>query len=138
MGSLAEERPRAQHLADILKALAHPVRLRIIAALCEGEESVIELARRLNIKQAIVSQQLRILRMSSLVAARRENGFSCYGLAEPRLRELVQCLDGCHNESSATVLRGFQKATGSRGSIQKATIGWTARANGARKEGATK
>jgi DNA-binding transcriptional ArsR family regulator len=128
MGSLAEERPRAQHLADILKALAHPVRLRIIAALCEGEESVIELARRLHVKQAIVSQQLRILRMSGLVAARRENGFACYGLAEPRLRELLRCLDGCHNESLAMGARGIHAATGA----------WHVGATGARKEGAAK
>jgi DNA-binding transcriptional ArsR family regulator len=101
MGSLAEERPRAQHLADILKALAHPVRLRIVAALCEGAESVIGLAERLDIKQAIVSQQLRILRMSHLVSATRENGFSRYGLAEPRLRDLVRCLDGCRRETQA-------------------------------------
>ena len=84
MGSLAEERPRAAHLADILKALANPGRLRIVAALCEGQESVIGLAERLDLKQAIVSQQLRILRMSRLVEATRENGFSLYGLSEPR------------------------------------------------------
>ena len=47
MGSLAEARPRAKYLADVLKALAHPARLRIVAALCEGEESVIGLAGRL-------------------------------------------------------------------------------------------
>ena len=98
MGSLAEERPRAMHLADILKALAHPARLRIVAALCEGQESVIGLAERLDLKQAIVSQQLRILRMSALVEATRENGFSLYQLAEPRLRELIKCLDGCRRE----------------------------------------
>ncbi len=98
MGSLAEERPRAVHLAEILKALAHPARLRIVAALCEGTESVIGLAERLDLKQAIVSQQLRILRMSGLVAATREGGFARYGLAEPRLRDLITCLNGCRRE----------------------------------------
>ena len=76
MGSLAEDRPRAERLADILKALAHPARLRIVAVLCDRKETVIGIAERLDIKQAIVSQQLRILRMSGLVAATRENGFS--------------------------------------------------------------
>ena len=110
MGSLAEERPRAAHLADILKALAHPARLRIVAALCEGQESVIGLAERLDLKQAIVSQQLRILRMSRLVEATRENGFSLYGLAEPRLRELMRCLDGCRRESAYAQTAGAGKA----------------------------
>lgn len=100
MGSLAEARPRAAYLADVLKALAHPARLRIVAALCEGEESVIGLAGRLGMPQAIVSQQLRILRMSGLVAAVRTGGFACYSLAQPRLRDLVTCLEGCDKETA--------------------------------------
>src|SRR5271157_2634764 len=95
MGSLAEERPLAARLAEVLKALAHPARLRIVAILCEREETVIGLAERLDLKQAIVSQQLRILRMSGLVASTRQDGFSRYALAEPRLRDLVTCLEGC-------------------------------------------
>lgn len=100
MGGLAEARPRAKYLADVLKALAHPARLRIVAALCEGEESVIGLAGRLGVPQAIVSQQLRILRMSGLVAAERSGGFAVYSLAQPRLRQLVSCLEGCHSETT--------------------------------------
>jgi ArsR family transcriptional regulator len=100
MPSLAEARPRATYLADILKALAHAPRLRIIAALCEGDENVIGLAKRLKMKQAIVSQQLRILRMSGLVAAERNAGFAMYRLAQPRLRDLVACLEGCHAETA--------------------------------------
>ena len=100
MGSLVETRPRASYLADVLKALAHPSRLRIVAVLCEGEESVNGLAARLGLPQAIVSQQLRILRMSALVAARRADGFSRYHLAQPRLRQLVSCLEGCHADTA--------------------------------------
>jgi DNA-binding transcriptional ArsR family regulator len=91
---IADER-RAGHVADTLKALAHPVRLRIVAILCEADETVGELAQRLALKQAIVSQQLRVLRMARLVDTARERGFVRYSLAEPRLRELVRCLEGC-------------------------------------------
>ena len=111
MGSLARDRSRAAYLADVLKALAHPARLQIVATLCDGEETVIGLAERLDLKQAIVSQQLRILRMSGLVAASRENGFSRYGLAEPRLRELIGCLEGCHREAPTAGARS-RGATG--------------------------
>jgi DNA-binding transcriptional ArsR family regulator len=132
MGSLAEDRPRAVRLADILKALAHPVRLRIVAVLCDRKETVIGIAERLDIKQAIVSQQLRILRMSGLVAATRENGFSRYGLAEPRLRNLLACLGGCQKESAA---RGGIRAA-ARGGIRAATRGGISNgAMSARKEG---
>ena len=98
MGSLVEARPRAAYLAEVLKALAHPARLRIIAVLCEGEQNVNGLASRLGLPQAIVSQQLRILRMSGLVAAERQGGFCRYHLTQPRLRQLLNCLEGCHAE----------------------------------------
>ena len=113
MGSLAEERPLAARLAEVLKALAHPARLRIVAMLCEREESVIGLAERLDLKQAIVSQQLRILRMSRLVSATRQDGFSRYALAEPRLRDLVTCLEGCQRDAPAEPVRN-RGAVGAR------------------------
>jgi DNA-binding transcriptional ArsR family regulator len=95
MRRLAGSRGRARQLADILKALGHPSRLRIVAVLCEQERTVGEIAAELGIHQALVSQQLRILRMSGLVEALREGGFARYRLAEPRLRELLRCLEGC-------------------------------------------
>ena len=95
MGHVADDRARARFLADVLKALAHPDRLRIVAVLCEGDTNVIGLAERLELGQAIVSQHLRILRLAGLVAAERRAGHALYGLARPRLRELVACLDQC-------------------------------------------
>jgi len=48
--------------------------------------------------QAIVSQQLRVLRMRELVSVSRHDGFARYRLAEPRLRKIVKCLEGCVEE----------------------------------------
>ncbi len=95
MAGFVDEAEASEHLAGILKALAHPARLRIVAALCEGPENVGALAERLGLEPAIVSQQLRILRMSGLVGASRSEGFALYRLAEPRLKELVRCLGKC-------------------------------------------
>jgi DNA-binding transcriptional ArsR family regulator len=67
-----------------------------VAALCSGELSVSGIAGELGLKQCIVSQQLRILRMSGLVRAARRGGFARYSLAEPRLRTLVGCLGKCN------------------------------------------
>jgi DNA-binding transcriptional ArsR family regulator len=92
---VTDDRERADRIADILKAVAHPLRLRIIAALCRGEMQVNGLADRLGAPQAIVSQQLRILRMHRLVTAVRANGYATYRLREPRLRDLVGCMDKC-------------------------------------------
>ena len=86
---------RAQHVAEMLKALAHPIRLRIVALLCQGREHVTGLSERLEVPQAIVSQQLRILRMKGLVLVARSEGFAYYTLGEPQLKNLVHCMEGC-------------------------------------------
>ncbi len=101
MGTLVEERPQAVACAESLKALAHPVRLRVIAALCEQEESVTGLSRRLGVAQAVLSQQLRILRMADLVTVKRENGFALYAIARPQLRTLIACIEKCHGAETA-------------------------------------
>ncbi len=85
-------------VVEILKAIAHPVRLRIVASLCEGDAHVSALAETLQLNQAIVSQQLRILRMSGLVEATREGGFAVYRLTEPHLKDLIGCMERCCGE----------------------------------------
>lgn len=92
---LSQNIQRAQHVAEMLKALAHPIRLQIIAVLCEGREHVTGLAERLEVPQAIISQQLRILRMRGLVLTERVDGFAYYSLGEPQLEGLVHCMEGC-------------------------------------------
>ena len=96
MGTLARDRPVAAACAESLKALAHPVRLRVVAALCDAEQTVIGLSKSLAVPQAIVSQQLRILRMAGLVSAKRAGGFAVYSIAKPGLRNLVTCIERCH------------------------------------------
>jgi ArsR family transcriptional regulator len=86
---------RAAHCAEILKAVAHPLRLRIVAILCAGDAHVTALSERLGASQAIVSQQLRILRSHGLVAASREGGFALYRLVEQNLRGIVDCMERC-------------------------------------------
>lgn len=92
---ISKDAARADHVADVLKAVAHPLRLRIVASLCEDEANVGDLAERLGASQAIVSQQLRILRSHNLVAATRAGGFARYRLVEQNLRGLVRCMEGC-------------------------------------------
>jgi len=93
--AIATDPVRAAHLAEVLKAVAHPLRLRIVAILVEGDAHVTALAERLGAGQAIVSQQLRILRHHGLVAADREGGFATYRLVERNLAGLVGCMERC-------------------------------------------
>lgn len=93
---LRSDPERAEHIADVLRAVAHPLRIRIVAVLCcAAEETVGRLAELLAAPQPIVSQQLRILRAQGLVAVTRENGFARYRIAEPALHTLVGCMEKC-------------------------------------------
>jgi ArsR family transcriptional regulator len=86
---------RAAFLAEMLRALAHPIRLSIVELLCRGEADVTTIAAQLAVPQPIISQQLRILRMSRLANVSRQHGRSVYQLAEPRMRHLLKCLMSC-------------------------------------------
>jgi DNA-binding transcriptional ArsR family regulator len=93
---IADQEPRADQIAGLLRALGHPLRLRLVAALVEGEATVGALTARLGSEQPAISQQLRILRMSGLVKVRRAGGFAHYLLGVPGLPALLECLESCH------------------------------------------
>ncbi|HEY7700201.1 MAG TPA: metalloregulator ArsR/SmtB family transcription factor, partial [Vicinamibacteria bacterium] len=48
--------------AQFFRALAHPVRIKILEILVRGERSVQELQKALKLEQPVVSQQLAVLR----------------------------------------------------------------------------
>jgi ArsR family transcriptional regulator len=91
--------------AELLKTLGHPVRLQIIAILCRRDESVGDLAAEIQVGQATVSQQLSILRMRGLVSSVRVGGKAIYSLEEVRLREIVNCVEGCRNPAGGRARR---------------------------------
>jgi len=95
MTRLVEDQHRCDRAAEVLKALGHPIRIRIIALLCDGECNVGAMAERLGATQPAVSQQLRILRLRELVTVTRVDGFAHYRLAEPKLQTLIQCMESC-------------------------------------------
>jgi ArsR family transcriptional regulator len=75
--------------AEFFKALAHPLRIRILELLLEGERSVQELQRSLNVDQPIVSQQLAILRAKNIVEPRKQDAAVRYAVRDPALGELL-------------------------------------------------
>lgn len=93
---LIDDEKKARELAEIAKAVAHPLRLRILACLGErGIRSVTDLSERLGASQAIVSQHLRILRGQRLVTNVRDGKTVHYGLSRECLKELVQYINDC-------------------------------------------
>ncbi len=76
--------------AELLKTLAHPVRLTLLEALSQGEECVCHLTALLDRPQPYVSKQLAELREAGLVADRRDAQRIYYRLADDRIAELLE------------------------------------------------
>ncbi len=62
---------RADAPIEELKALAHPVRFRILQSLAEGERNVGEIETETGFGQPALSQQLAVLRKAGLVSTRK-------------------------------------------------------------------
>lgn len=75
--------------AALLKALAHPTRLRILDILSRGEACVCHLTAILKKRQPYVSQQLMVLREAGCVQDRRDGVIVYYGLTDSRITELI-------------------------------------------------
>jgi len=84
---------REQIRANILKALAHPTRIKILEMLREGEKCVCEMLPFLNLEQPNVSQHLSILRNSGIVEAKKRGPSVFYRLKNEKLAQILALLD---------------------------------------------
>jgi DNA-binding transcriptional ArsR family regulator len=75
--------------AAFFKALAHPVRIRILEVLVRGERSVQELQEALGLEQPVVSQHLGVLRAGNIVVGRKEGVSVRYAVRDPLVGDLL-------------------------------------------------
>jgi ArsR family transcriptional regulator len=92
--------------AELLRALSHPVRLRIIKLLGEGELCVKSLEEMLEISQSSVSQHLTRLRYAGLIESERRGHLVCYRLVKGGAAKVVE----------AAMDESRQKSLGEKGS----------------------
>ena len=113
--------PDLQHFkAEFFKALAHPIRIRILEIVRDGEHSVQELQVALGVDQATVSQHLAVLRGKDVVVARKEGTTVRYLLRDPRVGDLLDVARAIFNaqltgrQSMLRELRREARRTASR------------------------
>jgi DNA-binding transcriptional ArsR family regulator len=75
--------------AGFFRALAHPVRIRILELLVNGDRSVQELQEVLGLEQPVVSQQLAVLRSNNIVLGRKEGVSVRYAVRDPLIGALL-------------------------------------------------
>ncbi|MGA2392336.1 MAG: metalloregulator ArsR/SmtB family transcription factor [Candidatus Lustribacter sp.] len=75
--------------ADFFKALAHPLRIRILDSLRPGPLSVGEIQEKLGAEQSTISQQLAVLRGRNFVRTRRQGTTVRYEVSDPAIWRLL-------------------------------------------------
>ncbi|HBC87181.1 MAG TPA: transcriptional regulator [Lentisphaeria bacterium] len=78
--------------SEMLKALAHPVRLKMAEGLVSNECNVNKIVSKLGLPQSTISQHLSILRSRGIVKARKEGLKTCYKVDNPKVAEIVKIL----------------------------------------------
>jgi len=84
-----------ERAARVIRILGHPLRLRILEQLEDGERNVADLQEVLGVSQAVISQQLAILRSEEVVAPRRDGPRVFYRIVEPKVSRILDCIRQC-------------------------------------------
>lgn len=82
--------------ANMLKAIAHPLRISIVGCLEDGEKhNVTEIYTKLGIEQSTASHHLGILKDKGVLSSKREGKNTWYFLKHENLRTVLNCVSGC-------------------------------------------
>jgi DNA-binding transcriptional ArsR family regulator len=99
MNEMKIEKLTAEQLekaANMLKAIAHPMRIAILNYLEDGKNlTVTEIHELLNIEQSTTSHHLGILKDKGVLASRREGKNTYYFLKHENLSNIVDCVSQC-------------------------------------------
>jgi DNA-binding transcriptional ArsR family regulator len=98
--------------AEFFKALAHPLRIRILELLRARERSVQEFQALLDVDQSTVSQQLAVLRAKNIVTARKEGTTVRYAVRDALVGDLLDVARRIFNNQLAgtqTMLRELRQ-----------------------------
>jgi len=82
----------AQHVSEVLKAVAHPVRLQIVELLETKEMCVGDIVDAVGGKQAITSQQLNMMKDKGVLSCRRDGVKVFYRIENKNVIKLLHCV----------------------------------------------
>jgi DNA-binding transcriptional ArsR family regulator len=86
---------KVEKAADILKTVAHPLRLRIIEILETQELNVSEIQDLLGISQSLTSQQLALMKARGILKSRKNGKMVYYCIERPEVIQVINCLRKC-------------------------------------------
>jgi len=78
--------------ADVLKVLGHPIRLKIVAGLCNQECNVKHIWECLGLPQATVSQHLALLKNKGIIDGKRDGVEVHYSVINDFAKSIIRIL----------------------------------------------
>lgn len=83
-------------VAEILKAIGHPVRIQIIDLLGQYKRlSVTEIQEYLNVEQSLASHHLTKMKDKGVLFGEREGKNMFYELADEKITGIIDCIQNC-------------------------------------------
>ncbi|ADD69146.1 transcriptional regulator, ArsR family [Denitrovibrio acetiphilus DSM 12809] len=76
--------------SEKLKALGHPIRLKLVIGLMGKECNVTKICKGLEIPQATTSQHLAILKNKGIIVGKRTGTSICYSLCDDGVKEMIK------------------------------------------------
>ena len=83
---------KVKEVAALLKSISHPLRLKILCLLQEGEMTVGDIQTSVQTSTANISQHLRILRQQGIISTRKDANFIYNYIADKRIVEWITTL----------------------------------------------
>jgi DNA-binding transcriptional ArsR family regulator len=79
-------------VTELLKSIAHPIRMKILCFLMEGEKNVGEIEQQFGSTISNISQHLTVLRKANIIDRRKEANFMFYSLKDNNIFKLMETL----------------------------------------------
>lgn len=84
---------------ELIKVIAHPVRIQILEELTKGVKCVSDFEEFLEISQPNISQHLALLRNCGIIDYYIDGRLKCYFLVDPLIPDLLELLKKDYHES---------------------------------------
>ena len=92
-----------EKVADCLKLMAHPVRIRIVEILSQGRFAVGEIAELCGVAANQTCEHLRLLKNHGLLSSKRDGRIVYYSIASQQLTGLLSCIkNNCPDNTCIT------------------------------------
>jgi DNA-binding transcriptional ArsR family regulator len=89
---------KLENASEMLKAIAHPVRIAIVELLgSDQKKNVTEIYEALKIEQAVASHHLSILKNKGVLISERSGKNCYYYLKHQRLSQIIECINKCQH-----------------------------------------